>query len=172
MDEAIKLENKTNFIFRNCTNDNVKNKEIEEHFTNIDICRFCERHINSDKVRSQCHLTGEYRGPAHNKCNLNVEEKQSNFNPFLYHSFSNYDCHLFFQKLVDKNNDKVKFDNIPKTNEEDISVTYGFLKFIDSYQFLSSSLNSLVETLSDKNHKKLKNLEKEIVRDVILNIVN
>ena len=32
-----------------------------------------------------------------------------------------------------------KFDIIPKTNEEYKSVTYGCIRFIDSYQFLSSS---------------------------------
>ena len=61
----------------------------------------------------------------------------------------------------------------PKTNEEYISVTYGCIRFIDSYRFLSSGLDSLVKTLVDNSHKKLKNLKKEIVdNDEILNIVN
>ena len=51
------------------------------------------------------------------------------------------------KKLVDKKNDKVKFEIIPKTNEEYISVIYGCIRFIDSYRFLSSSLDSLVKTL-------------------------
>ena len=41
---------------------------------------------------------------------------------------------MFRKKLVDKKNDKVKFD-IPKTNEEHISVTYCCLIYIDSYRF-------------------------------------
>ena len=65
--------------------------------------------------------------------------------------------------LVDKNNDKVNFDNIPKTKEEYISVTYGCLRFIDRYRLLSSSLDSLVKTLVDNSHKTLKNLNKEFV---------
>ena len=32
---------------------------------------------------------------------------------------------MSFKKLVDKKNDKEKFDNIPKTHKECISVTYG-----------------------------------------------
>ena len=81
---------------------------------------------------------------------------------------------MFFKKLVDKKNGKVKFDLIPKTNEEYKSVTYGCVRFIDSYQFLSSGLDSLVKTLVDNSHKTLKNLKKnEIVdNDEILNIVN
>ena len=79
---------------------------------------------------------------------------------------------MFFKKLVDLKNDKVKFDIIPKTNEEYISVTYGCIRFIDSYRFLSSSQDSLVKTLVDSN-KTLKNLKEEIVdNDEIVNIVN
>ena len=67
----------------------------------------------------------------------------------------------------------MKFDNIPKTNEECIIVTYGCIRFIDSYRFLSSILDSLVKSLVDNNHETLKNMKKEIVdNDEILNIVN
>ena len=72
-----------------------------------------------------------------------------------------------------KKSKKVKFDIIPKTNEEYISVTYGCIRSIDSYRFLSSGLDSLVKTLVDNSKKTLKNLKKEIVgSDEILNIVN
>ena len=70
---------------------------------------------------------------------------------------------MFIKKLVDKKNDKVTFDIIPKTNEEFISVTYGCIRFIDSYRFLSSSLDSLVKSLIDNSNKTLKNLKEENV---------
>ena len=172
VDEVIKLENKMAFYFENTNKDIIMTQE-DEDYRNDNICRFCEKEIISDKVRDHCHLTGSYRGPAHNTCNINVTQKQSNFIPFIFHNFSNYDCHMFFTKLVDKLNDKVKFDIIAKTNEEYISVTYGCIRFIDSYRFLSSSLDSLVKTLVDNSHKTLKNFEEEIVdKDEILNIVN
>ena len=117
---------------------------------------FCEKNIEYDKVRDHCHLTGKYRGPSHSKCNINVTQKQSNFIPFIFHNFSNYDSHKFFKKLVDKKNDKVDFDIIPKTNEEYISVTYGCIRFIDSYRFLSSGLDSLVKNLDEDDFKILK----------------
>ena len=117
-------------------------KKILEMIIFVD---FVKKEILSDKVRDHCHLTGYYRGAAHNTCNINVTQKQSNFIPFIFHNFSNYDCHMFFKKLVDKKKDKVDFDIIPKTNEEYISVTYGCIKFIDSYRFQSSSLDSLVK---------------------------
>ena len=80
---------------------------------------------------------------------------------------------MFFKKLVDKKKDKVDFEIIPKTNEEYISVTYGCNRFIDSYRFLSSGLDSLVKTLVDNSNRTLENLKKEIVdSDEILIIVN
>ena len=90
------------------------------------------KEIISDKVRDYCYLTVKYRGPAHSVCNINVTQKQSNFIPFVFHNFSKYDCHMFFKKLVDLKNDKVKFKTIPKTNENYISLTYGCIRFIDS----------------------------------------
>ena len=75
--------------------------------------------------------------------------------------------------MVDKKNHKVKFNIIPKTNEDYISVTYGCIRFIDSYRFMSSSLDSLVKTLADNSNKTFKKLRKEIVdNDEILKIVN
>ena len=91
-------------------------------------------------------MTGLYRSPAHNIRTIDVTQHQSNFLPFLFPNFSNYDCHMIFKKLVNKKNDKVKFGTKPKINEEHISVTYGCIRFIDSYRFLSSSLDSLVKT--------------------------
>ena len=101
-------------------------------------------------------MTGKYRGPAHNICNINVNEKGSNFIPFAFHNFSNYDCHTFFRRLVDLKKDKVKLKIIPKTNEEHISVKYGCIRFIDSYRFLSGSLDKLVKNLDDDDFKFLK----------------
>ena len=93
--------------------------------------------------------------------------------PFIFHIFINYDCHMFFKKIGNKKKDKVDFEIIPKKNQEYKSVTYGCIRFIDSYRILSSSLDSLVKTLVDNSNKTLKNLKEEIVdNDEILEIVN
>ena len=63
---------------------------------------------------------------------------------------------MFFKKLVDKKKDKVNFDIIPKTNEEYISLTYGCIRFIDSYRFLSSNLDKLVKNLDKDDFVILK----------------
>ena len=175
VNEVIKLENKMTFYFKkeNIKKDINMSKKDEEDFKNNNNCRFCEKEIIDNKVRDHCHLTGKYRGPAHNKCNVNVTQKQSNFVPFIFHNFSNYDCHMFFKKLVDEKKDNVEFEIILRRNEEYLSVTYGCIRFIDSYRFRSSGLDSLVKTIVDNSHKTLKNFEEEIVDyDEILNIIN
>ena len=145
-------------------------KKITELIIFVD---FVQKNFESDKVRDHCHSTGKYRGPVHSFCSFTVTQKQSNFIPFIFRNFSNYDCHMFYKKLVDLKKGKVKFDLIPKTNEEYISVAYGCIRFIASYRFLSSSLDSLVKTLVVNSNKTLQKLKKEIVdNDEILDIVN
>ena len=102
VDEVKKLEKKMAFYFKNTKKDIIMTEEDEEDFRNDNICRFCEKEIITDKVRDHCHLTGKYRGPAHSKCNINVTQKRSNFIPYIFHNFSNYDSNILFKKLVDK----------------------------------------------------------------------
>ena len=151
------LENKMAFYFKNTKKDIIMTEEDEVDFDNNNICRFCVKNIGCDEVRDHCHLTGKYRGPSHNVCNENVKQKDSNFIAFAFHNFSNYDFHMFFKRLVDLKKDEVKFKIIPKTNEEYIAVKYGYNRFIDSYRFLSESLDKLVENLNEDGFKFLKN---------------
>ena len=160
VDEVIKLENKMAFYFKRTNNDVNMTEKNEEVCRSNNICRFRGKIIESDKVRDHCHLTGKFRGPAHGKCNINVTQKQNNFIAIVFHFLSNYDCHMFIKKLVDKENDMVEFDIIPETNEEYINVTFGCIRFIDSYRYLSNSLDPLVETIVDKSKKTLKNLKR------------
>ena len=148
-------------------------EENKQDFENDNICRHCEKYIETGKVRDHCHLTVNYRGPAHSDCNLKVKQKDTDFITIGLHNFSNYDCHMFFKSLVDRKKDNVKFEIIPKTDEKYISIKYGCIKFIDTYRFLSCSLDKLVQTLVDNSRKTLENLKKEVIGDDnILNIIN
>ena len=61
---------------------------------------------------------------------------------------------------------------IPKTDEEYFSVRYGCIRFIDSCNFLSCSLDKLIKTFVDNSQKTLKIFEEQIVdEDEILNTV-
>ena len=130
--------------------------EDDEVYRNNNFCGLCEKNLISVNFRGHCHLTSKNRGPAHIICNSNVTEKHKNFIPFVFHKLFKFVCHLFFPRLVDEKNDKVKFDFIPKTNKNYISVTYGCKRVIDSDRFLSSGLDSLVKTLVDNFYKTLK----------------
>ena len=66
------LENKMAFYFKKTKKVIIMTEEDEEDYRNNSICRFCEKNIESDKVREHCQLTGKFRGPAHSKCKLNV----------------------------------------------------------------------------------------------------
>ena len=87
------------FYFKTTKKDIIMTEEDEEDFAKNNTCRFFEKTIKSNKVRNYCHLTGIYRRPAHNTCNINVKQKDSNFIPFAFQNFSNYDCHMFFRRL-------------------------------------------------------------------------
>ena len=173
VDEVIKLETKMAIYFEITTKDISMTEGDDEHYRSKKIRRVCDKGYLFDQVRDHCHLTCKYRKPAHINCNINVTQNQNTQKPFVFHKFSNYDCHLFIKKVVDRKNDKAKFDIIPRTNEENISVTYILIRPIDSNRFLSSSLGSLVKAFVDNSHKTLKNLKEEIVdNDEILDIVN
>ena len=80
----------------------------------------------------------------------------------MFHNFSKYDCHLFFKILLSKSKSQ-KLKVIPKTNEEYISVNFVCIRFIDSYRFLQSSLDSLVKSLQEND---LVLLKKEFLEDI------
>ena len=79
------------FYLKNIKKDIIMTEEDEKDFKINNTCRFCEKNIESDLIRDGFHLTGKYRGPAHSKCNINVTQGQSNFIPFIFHSFSSHD---------------------------------------------------------------------------------
>ena len=135
------------YYSENTTKVNNMTAEDEEHYRNTKFCTFCEMETFFNKIRDHCHFTSKYRGVAHQSCIMIVTQKRRNFTEYKFYKFSNFDCQLCFKKLVDKKNEKIKFDMIPKANEKFISVTFGCIRFNDSNRFLSSSLDLLVKTL-------------------------
>ena len=102
-------------------------------------------------VRNHCHITGEYRGSAHKDCNINLE--LNNEIPVVFHNLKNYDSHLIMQELVKFN---LEINVMPNGLEKYMSFTINNkLDFIDSFQFTSSFLNSLVKNLNKYNFKYL-----------------
>ena len=144
---------------------NLTSEEKISH-QNSDRCYVCKREYteNDFKVRDHNHLTGEYRGPAHRSCNLQIREPK--FVPIIMHNLSKYDAHLFVKDfgLVDgqlkaipqTDETYISFSQYIKVGEITVSKSINMeLRFIDSFRFMSSSLAKLASNLSDENFKNL-----------------
>ena len=119
-----------------------------------------------DSVRDHCHITGRFRGTAHNACNLKLRlNPKTTSIPVVFHNLRGYDSHLLMQaiskikppedegeeltdrqeleKYLQEERD-YKLSCIPNNTEKYISFSLGQLRFIDSAQFLLASLAKLV----------------------------
>ena len=149
---------------------------IKKDFQSAIHCHICEQKFFRDKetnqihkVRDHCHFTGEYRDAAHNECNL--ECKKPLILPAIFHNLRGYDSHLFIKQLAKVSGD---LSCIPSTEEKYISFSKKIvvdhyysrkmgkllpkkfdIRFIDSFKFLSTSLNDLVENLEPSDFKNL-----------------
>ena len=105
-------------------------------------CHVCQKLLAGDSVRDHCHITGKYRGAAHNTCNLKLRlNPKTTVIPVAFHNLRGYDSHLLMQAIskVEGN-----ISCIPNNTEKYISFSLGQLRFIDSAQFLLASLDKLV----------------------------
>ena len=121
--------------------------------------------INKSKVRDHDHLNGLYRGPTHNECNLTNNVKKYFKLPVIAHNMKGYDSHFIFQQLGKlKRSNGIDYDisGIPLTIEKYLSFNIDNIVFLDSYQFISTSLDKLVEGLNKaKNISLFKNFNNE-----------
>ena len=128
-------------------------------FLKTNICWLCDKKfiIKNDKIKHYCKLTGNYLGAAHQSCIDYVNKaNQHKFIPVLYHNFSKYDNHMFFDDLISSKVDKIDVSVIPRTNEEYMCVNYGCIKFLDGMRFPTDSLEKLTESSKDEDYIHLK----------------
>ena len=128
-------------------------KRDNEDFKNSTKYWICNNdYIDTDvKVRDHYHVTGKYRGSAHRYCYINL--KLNLKIPIVFQNLKNYDSHLIMQELGKFN---LKISVIPNGLEKYLSFTLNNkLIFLDSFQFLSSSLDSLVKNLNKDDFKYL-----------------
>ncbi|XP_073990913.1 uncharacterized protein [Rhodnius prolixus] len=119
-----------------------------EDFKRSPKCHLCNLPFNrSDpKVADHDHITGVYRGPAHNSCNILYRTPR--FLPVFLHNLSGYDAHFIVRQL---GYDSSRIDVIPNSEEKYISFSkqVGALtvRFVDTFRFMSSSLDRLSKNL-------------------------
>ena len=133
-------------------NNNLIMSEEEKHlFQQSNSCWICKKLIDNDeeKVRDHCHVTGKFRGAAHWSCNINPEWTKKN--AVICHNLRGYDSHLIFDEL--KKFD-VKIGGIPNGLEKYMAIFLNKnLVYMDSMQFMSSSLEKLLRNLADDDFK-------------------
>ena len=145
-------------------------KEQLKEYNKASKCHICFRQFGDTqrKVRDHCHYTLMYRGAAHYGCNLRY--KIPSYIPVVFHNLAGYDAHLFIRELAKYTKDmgviakntkdyisfsiKVEVDKYV-AKEENGKYKELELKFIDSFKFMSSSLDSMVNNLAKRNHKFL-----------------
>ena len=151
-----------------CKKPLIMTKEDEEKFLKANECYICnKKYTDKDiKVRDHCHITGKYRGSAHQECNLqlrlNPEEVKI---PVIFHNLRGYDSHFIMQEIgaivknhTYKNNKgeekQMNINAIPNNMEKYMAFMLGnHLTFIESFQFMSSSLEKLVSNLPKESLK-------------------
>ena len=127
-------------------------------------CIFCDypllRKNYRDAVKDHCHITGRYRGAAHNNCNvkLYINPKTTPI-PIVFHNLKGYDAHHLMQEMSQLNK-KEEVKCIANNMEKYITFSVGGLRFIDSLNFLQGSLDSLVSATPKESLKITSNISK------------
>ena len=152
-------------------------KKEQLSFDKAETCHICSKELKDDKVRDHCHFTGQYRGAAHNSCNLQCRKPL--ILPVVFHNLQGYDAHLFIKQL---SGIQGELNCIPSTEEKYISfskkikvdeyrskrtgemVSLNFeIRFIDSFKFLQTSLANLVGNLQPDDFHSTKEIFKSNV---------
>ena len=109
---------------------------------------------DEEPVRDHCHITGKYRGSAHNAYNLKLQISAEKIKiPVILHNLKGYDNHFIINELGEliSEGQNISIDVIPSNAEKYMAFYIGkHLAFIDSFQFMSSSLEKLAENLSEE----------------------
>ena len=128
-------------------------------------CHICFKQFGDSKkgpkVCNHCHYTGHYRGPAHRNCNLMY--RIPSYIPAVFHNLLGYNTHLFIRELGRHSRDTMEV--IANNKEDYISFSVEVavdkyvdklenekdklieLRFIDSFKFMATSLDSLTRNV-------------------------
>ena len=158
-------------------------KQIRE-YNDATKCYVCEENFTDEKekqkVRDHCHVSGKYRGAACNRCNLQM--KLTRKIPVVFHNLRGYDCHMLMQELGRFNKEiNIIPNNMEKYMSFSVGTAYEYqskgktvkgtnhnLTFIDSFQFMSSSLEELVKNLRSDDLDNFKYVREEFGDDTYM----
>ena len=113
---------------------------VIEDFASATTCHICGKDATR-MVRDHDHLTGAYRGAAHNKCNLRLHFRGKWRFPSFYTICVDTTPTLSPQPSVAT---PVRINVVANNMTKYVLFSLGRLRFIDSLQFMSASLEKLV----------------------------
>jgi len=155
-------------------------------FQSATVCPSCQKPFTAknNRVRHHDHLSGKFLNVLCNNCNLQTKygkrkrpsNKGGDENEFtvavVLHNLAGYDSHHIikyfrtrFVEYTDKDGNicQNNIENvIPCTNERFISFSIGKFRFIDSFKFLSSSLDNLTSVLLKSGREHFPNTIKHL----------
>ena len=105
-------------------------KEDEEAFRKATHCHICEKKykVDDEPVRDHCHVTGKYRGSAHQTCNLKLKISAEKIKiPVVFHNLKGYDSHFIINKLGEliKKGEDIPINVIAQNSEKYIAFYIG-----------------------------------------------
>ena len=175
-----KLEKVTNKIYNDFYRRPIPlrlTRQEQISFDKAETCHICKKELLSDKVRDHCHFTGQYRGAAHNSCNLQCRKPM--ILPVIFHNLQGYDAHLFIKQLAclpgELNcipsteekyisfSQKIQVDEYKSSRTGEMISLYFEIRFIDSFKFLQTSLANLVGNLQPDDFHNTKEIFSENV---------
>ena len=157
-------------------------KDDDIEFKKAEECHICvKKYTDKDiKVRDHCHITGKYRGSAHQECNLQLRVNPEEVKiPVIFHNLRGYDSHFIMQEIgaivkqyTYKNKkgqeQQMNINAIPNNMEKYMAFMLGnHLVFLDSFQFMSSSLDKLVSNLPRESLKYTSEMFKDNKLDLM-----
>ena len=134
-------------------------------------CCTCNDFVAVSPVLHHCHSTEKVLGTAHSNCNLHAQTKR--ILPVLFHNLSRYDAHHILKSFIVRPGEKLSA--ISRTDEVYISFSvrtkfseyickdgrhvplYSEIRFLDSFQFMSHSLESRAKTIQTSSLQLLRN---------------
>ena len=165
--EAYQVHEDCGYCYKvvSCYDDKFKDENDFFESTECHICgeKYEERCMPH---RDACQVTGKYLGSSHKVCSLKTKITPDKLKiPVVFHNLRGYDSHFIMQQIGRVanehayTNDKGEKKNlsvnlIPNNMEKYMTFMLGnHLTFIDSFQFMSSSLEKLVDNLPRESFK-------------------
>ena len=149
--------------------DIIWDQDARRRYENATDCYICKKPLNREQntiCADHCHFTGRFRGAVHQSCNLRYKVDKERYKlPVLFHNLRGYDSHLIMQAVRKRHG---HINVIPHNYERYLSFSVGLLKFLDSFQFLPASLDSLAQQMNVNDFKYMTRFEPDETKRALM----